>query len=183
MSVAYVIPPLLGGAGLYVAYRLFGMIMERPGGEGRVAEIAEQIQFGAMVFLKREYTTLGIFSAVVLVLLTIYLGLGTAFAFLLGALSSSAAGYIGMYAATRANVRTALAAHREGGCLCFNRGFFWRFGDGSHRGFHGSFGPGFSLSLFRRRSGDGPCDPRIWSRRLLGGFILPCRRGNLYQKR
>lgn len=124
MSVAYVVPPLLGGAGLYAAYRLFGMIMERPGGEGRVAEIAEQIQLGAMVFLKREYTTLGIFSAVVLVLLAIYLGLGTAFAFLVGALSSSVAGYIGMYAATRTNVRTALAAHREGTASALTVAFF-----------------------------------------------------------
>lgn len=124
MPVAYVIPPLLGGAGLYVAYRLFGIIMERSGGEGRVAEIAEQIQLGAMVFLKREYTTLGIFSAVVLALLAIYLGPGTAFAFLVGALSSSVAGYIGMYAATRTNVRTALAAHQEGAASALTVAFF-----------------------------------------------------------
>lgn len=124
MSVAYVIPPLLGGLGLYTAYRLFGVIMGRPGGEGRIAEIAEQIQLGAMVFLKREYTTLGVFSAVIAVLLYSYLGLGTAFAFLIGSLSSSIAGYIGMYAATRANVRTTLAAHQEGAAAALTAAFF-----------------------------------------------------------
>lgn len=124
MSVAYLIPPVLGGLGLYAAYRLFGVIMERPGGEGRVAEIAEQIQLGAMVFLKREYITLGVFSAVVLVLLYIYLGLGTAFAFLVGALSSSVAGYGGMYASTRANVRTTLAANQEGASSALTVAFF-----------------------------------------------------------
>lgn len=124
MSVAYLIPPLLGGLGLYAAYRLFGMIMDRPPGEGRVSEIAEQIQLGAMVFLKREYTTLGIFSAVVLVLLYIYLGIGTAFAFIVGALSSSVAGYAGMYAATRANVRTTVAANKEGSSAALTVAFF-----------------------------------------------------------
>jgi K(+)-stimulated pyrophosphate-energized sodium pump len=124
MSVAYLIPPLLGGLGLYAAYRLFRIIMERFGGEGQVAEIAEQIQLGAMVFLKREYTILGIFSAIVLVLLYIYLGLGTAFAFLIGALSSSVAGYAGMYAATRANVRTTLAANQEGAAAALTIAFF-----------------------------------------------------------
>jgi K(+)-stimulated pyrophosphate-energized sodium pump len=124
MSVAYLIPPLLGGLGLYAAYRLFGIIMERSGGEGQVAEIAEQIQLGAMVFLKREYTILGGFSAIVLVLFYIYLGLGTAFAFLLGALSSSVAGYAGMYAATRANVRTTLAANQEGASAALTLAFF-----------------------------------------------------------
>ncbi|QBQ55496.1 sodium-translocating pyrophosphatase [Nitrosococcus wardiae] len=124
MSVAYLIPPLLGGLGLYAAYRLYGMIMERPSGEGRVTEIAEQIQLGAMVFLKREYMTLGIFSAVVLVLLYIYLGVGTAFAFLVGALSSSVAGYAGMYAATRANVRTTVAANKEGAAAALTVAFF-----------------------------------------------------------
>ncbi|ADE16076.1 V-type H(+)-translocating pyrophosphatase [Nitrosococcus halophilus Nc 4] len=124
MSVAYLIPPLLGGLGLYAAYRLYGMIMERPAGEGRVTEIAEQIQLGAMVFLKREYMTLGIFSAVVLVLLYIYLGVGTAFAFLIGALSSSVAGYAGMYAATRANVRTTVAANKEGAAAALTVAFF-----------------------------------------------------------
>ncbi|MGR6034475.1 MAG: sodium-translocating pyrophosphatase [Candidatus Nitrosoglobus sp.] len=124
MSVAYLIPPLLGGLGLYAAYRLFRIIMERFGGEGQVAEIAEQIQLGAMVFLKREYTILGIFSAIVLVLLYIYLGLGTAFAFLIGALSSSVAGYAGMYAATRANVRTTLAANQGGVAAALTIAFF-----------------------------------------------------------
>lgn len=124
MSVAYLIPPLLGGLGLYAAYRLFRIIMERFGGEGQVAEIAEQIQLGAMVFLKREYTILGIFSAIALVLLYIYLGLATAFAFLIGALSSSVAGYAGMYAATRANVRTTLAANQEGAAAALTIAFF-----------------------------------------------------------
>ncbi|MCH8177014.1 MAG: sodium-translocating pyrophosphatase, partial [Proteobacteria bacterium] len=82
--------------------------------EGKVVEIGNQIHLGAMVFMKREYQMLSMFAAVLIVLLYIFLGWGTAFSFLLGALASGAAGYIGMNTATRANVRTTTAAHNEG---------------------------------------------------------------------
>jgi K(+)-stimulated pyrophosphate-energized sodium pump len=67
-----------------------------------------------MVFMRREYRTLLVFAAVVLVLLYRFLGVDTALAFLAGALTSGVAGWLGMYTATRANARTAAAAHDRG---------------------------------------------------------------------
>jgi K(+)-stimulated pyrophosphate-energized sodium pump len=68
-----------------------------------------------MVFMKREYTMLGLFSLVLLVGIFVSpLGANTAIAFVAGALSSATAGYLGMFAATKANVRTAIAAHNHG---------------------------------------------------------------------
>ncbi|HXH72873.1 MAG TPA: sodium-translocating pyrophosphatase, partial [Mariprofundaceae bacterium] len=90
----------------------------------RVAEIAEQIHLGAMVFLKREYSILIVFVLVVGALLWHFLGLHTAIAFFLGSGCSAAAGYFGMFAATRANVRTTVAAHKEGSAHALTVAFF-----------------------------------------------------------
>jgi K(+)-stimulated pyrophosphate-energized sodium pump len=114
MAFAELLPPLLGGVGLWVAFKLYKDVLKWPAGEGKVQEIAAAIHEGAMVFLKREYRMLAIFSAVVVVFLLFTLGFGTAFAFIVGALSSACAGYIGMYSATEANVRTTTAAHTKG---------------------------------------------------------------------
>jgi len=114
MLLAELLPPLLGGLGLWVAYKLYKDVLKWPAGEGKVLEIAEAIHEGAMVFLKREYRMLSIFCAVVVVFLLVTLGFGTAFAFIVGALCSAVAGYIGMYSATKANVRTTTAAHTKG---------------------------------------------------------------------
>lgn len=114
MAWAELLPPILGGVGLWVAYRLYKDVLKWPAGEGKVQEIAAAIHEGAMVFLRREYRTLAIFSAVVILFLLFTLGFGTAFAFIIGALASASAGYIGMYSATQANVRTTTAAHSQG---------------------------------------------------------------------
>jgi K(+)-stimulated pyrophosphate-energized sodium pump len=119
------VPPVLGVLGLLVAFLLYAAIRRYPAGEGRIAEIALAIQLGAMVFLKREYGILGIFVLVVTVLILVSpLGMNTAFAFVLGAVASAAAGYIGMYAATRANVRTTMAAHTVGAPTALTIAFF-----------------------------------------------------------
>ncbi|MBK8162089.1 MAG: sodium-translocating pyrophosphatase [Gammaproteobacteria bacterium] len=119
------VPPVLGVLGLLVAFLLYAAIRRYPAGEGRIAEIALAIQQGAMVFLKREYSILGIFVLVVAVLILVSpLGMNTAFAFVLGAVASAAAGYIGMYAATRANVRTTMAAHTVGAPTALTIAFF-----------------------------------------------------------
>ncbi|PPR25610.1 MAG: putative K(+)-stimulated pyrophosphate-energized sodium pump, partial [Alphaproteobacteria bacterium MarineAlpha10_Bin3] len=77
--------------------------------------ISEAIHEGAMVFLKREYSILLIFIAIVFGLLYGFLpDERTAFAFLAGAACSIVAGFTGMKAATRANVRTAQAANQRG---------------------------------------------------------------------
>ncbi|MBI1195492.1 MAG: sodium-translocating pyrophosphatase [Gammaproteobacteria bacterium] len=114
MSWSHILPPLFGVIGMVAAYQVYRVVMTHPPGTGKLEEIAEAIHHGALVFIRREYRILSIFVAVVTVLLVIALGIGTAFAFLLGAFCSATAGYIGMSTATRANVRTTVAAHEKG---------------------------------------------------------------------
>ncbi len=107
-------PPILGVIGLGIAGLIYVCILRHPVGTDRMREISEAIQEGAMAFLKREYAVLAFFITLVFVLL--YLGIhpSTAVAFLGGALCSIGAGFIGMRAATRANVRTTWAANQTG---------------------------------------------------------------------
>lgn len=118
------LPPIFGVLGLVAAFITYGQVKKHPEGEGKVVEIGNQIHLGAMVFMKREYKMLAMFSAVLMVLLYIFLGWQTAFCFLLGALASGSAGYIGMNTATRANVRTTTAAHNEGAAAALTVAFF-----------------------------------------------------------
>ena len=119
------IPVILGLVGLFVAWLVYRMIQKYPAGQGRVAEIGEKIHRGAMVFMRREYTYLAVFVAVVSVLILISdLGADTTFAFLVGAFCSAIAGYIGMYAATNANVRTTTAASEMGASEALTVAFF-----------------------------------------------------------
>jgi len=124
MNLMY-LPPLLGIVGLLAAFVVYRLVKRYPAGEGKVAEIAEAIHSGAMVFMNREYSILAVFVVVVTVLL--YLGFGhwhTPLAFVVGALSSGIAGYIGMYAATQANVRTTIAASTSGAAEALSVAFF-----------------------------------------------------------
>ena len=78
-----------------------------------------------MVFMHREYKLLLAFAAVLIVgILVSPLGTNTAIAFVAGAVSSATAGYLGMYAATKANVRTAVAANTEGAASALNIAFY-----------------------------------------------------------
>jgi len=122
--VLYLLPPLLGAFGLYAAYRIFQLVKQTPAGSGKIAEIAEQIHLGAMVFIRREYQILAVFVAVLLVLLWKFLGWQTALCFLVGATASATAGYIGMNTATRANVRTTMAASQGNAAKALEVAFF-----------------------------------------------------------
>ena len=126
MSLNALVPVIFGVIGLIVAYFIFQKVKEFPEGEDKVAEIGEEIHLGAMVFMRREYTTLFWFSLVLFVVLMFApgLGFGTAMAFLVGALTSAGAGYIGMNTATRANVRTTTAAHTKGPAEALTVAFF-----------------------------------------------------------
>ncbi len=125
MSFEALIPVLLGIGGLYTAYKVFQMVLEYAPGTGKVVEIGDAIHSGAMVFMRREYKILAIFSGVVILLILISpLGWRTAFAFIIGALASGSAGYIGMYTATQANVRTTTAAHDKGAPAALTVAFF-----------------------------------------------------------
>ncbi len=149
MSFSALLPMLLGTLGLGGALYLYKAVKEYPGGEGSIAGIADQIHKGAMVFMRREYQILAIFCAVVLALILFSdLGWKTAFAFLIGAVTSAGAGYIGMYTATQANVRTAVAARDEGASSALTVAFFGGSIMGLTVASMGLLGLGFLYLLF-----------------------------------
>ena len=121
---ANLIAPALGVLGLLIVFFIYQWIKKQPSGSGAVQKIGEQIHIGSIVFMKREYKMLSMFALVLLVLLYIFLGPASALCFLVGAVASATAGYIGMNTATIANVRTAQAAHEEGSAAALTVAFF-----------------------------------------------------------
>ena len=115
---------ILGLLGLLSAYFVYLKVKSSSEGEGRVKEIGDEIHLGAMVFMSAEYKRLAIFCLVCIVALYFSLGWQTSISFMLGALCSGTAGFIGMYSATKANVRTAVAAKEKGASEALNIAFF-----------------------------------------------------------
>ena len=119
-----ILPVTFGAFGMIAALLIYVNIIKSPAGEGRVKEIADEIHLGAMVFMASEYKRLAIFCLICIIALYASLGADTAISFTLGALCSGTAGYIGMYSATKANVRTAVAANTRGAAAALNVAFF-----------------------------------------------------------
>jgi|TARA_B100001059_G_scaffold162254_1_gene161825 K(+)-stimulated pyrophosphate-energized sodium pump len=123
MNIA-LFPPLLGLIGMIAAFVVYMLVMKYPDGEDKVKKIGDQIHTGALAFMKTEYKYLLVFIAVLVVLAQMFLGTETAIAVIVGAACSSLAGFIGMYAATKANVRTATAAQKDGAAAALSVSFY-----------------------------------------------------------
>ncbi|MFL2727419.1 MAG: sodium-translocating pyrophosphatase [Gammaproteobacteria bacterium] len=118
------IPPVLGIVGLIAAFVVYLLVMQYPDGEKKVKKIGDQIHSGALAFMKTEYKYLLIFIVILVGLVWLGLGMYSAIAVIVGAACSSLAGFIGMYAATKANVRTATAAKKEGAAAALSVSFY-----------------------------------------------------------
>lgn len=114
MDIWVLVFPIAGLIGLVVALGIYLSVKRLAAGSEVMQNIAEQIQIGAMTFLKRQYLTLIFFVCIVAILLAFFLKWQTAIAFVFGAVCSVLAGFLGMKAATKANVRTAQAAKEAG---------------------------------------------------------------------
>src|SRR3989344_8133670 len=112
---------IVGVLGLGMAWFFANFILKSDQGTDKMKEIALAIRQGAAAFLKRQYVTIGIITAVAAVLIfglyfftgKLDLGLKTAMAFILGAVFSGVAGFTGMFISVRANLRTASASTRS----------------------------------------------------------------------
>ena len=118
------IPPLLGLVGMVAALIVYRLVMKYPDGQDKVKKIGDQIHNGALAFMKTEYKYLLAFMIVLVVLVYLGLGIHSAIAVITGAAASSLAGFIGMYAATKANVRTATAAQQDGAAAALSVSFY-----------------------------------------------------------
>ncbi len=111
MSTQIVLALLAGLAAVVYAVVLYRDVLSAPRSTERANEIAKAIQSGAQAFLNRQYQTVAMVGVPILAVIWIALGSWYAIGFLVGAVASTAAGFIGMNVSVRANLRVAQAAH------------------------------------------------------------------------
>jgi K(+)-stimulated pyrophosphate-energized sodium pump len=100
-------------------------VLSAPAGNERMQQIAGAVQEGAKAYLNRQYRTIALVGIVIFVLLAVFLGIKDGIGFLIGAVLSGAAGYVGMHVSVRANVRTAEGSRKglgEGLSIAFRAG-------------------------------------------------------------
>lgn len=120
---------LMGLVGSLFVIRELRRVLAYDQGNETMQAIAKAIQEGSAAFLSREYRVIAIFVAIVATVIASFLHWQTALCFVVGAIASASAGYLGMYVAVRANVRTAAAASRS-----LHEGLRVAFGSGSIMG-------------------------------------------------
>ena len=128
-NISVIFALILGLVGVgFVIWQIRRVLAEDTGND-RMRQISAAVQEGAAAFLSREYSILSAFVVAVALVIAIFLEWQTAICFVVGALTSAAAGYLGMWIAVRANVRTAAAAQRS-----LNDGLRVAFSSGSIMG-------------------------------------------------
>ncbi len=131
--------------GLIITY----WVMQKSAGDQTMQEIASAIQEGATAYLSRQYSTVAVVAVILFVVIWKFLGTHSALGFLVGAVSSALAGFIGMFVAVRANVRTAEAAKHG-----LDKAFSLAFKGGAVTGFF-VVGLGLlSVTIFYKLTGD-----------------------------
>ncbi len=116
---------LFAAVALGCAFYLIKLILAAPAGDGRMKQVASAIEEGAKAYLNRQVVSIGIIAVIIFILTAVFKGWPTAIGFLIGAVCSLAAGFIGMRIAVLANVRTAQAAstsRHAAMCMAFNGG-------------------------------------------------------------
>lgn len=128
-TVAVVLALVMALVGITYVLWQFKRVLAYEEGNETMRRIAAAIQEGASAFLNREYKILAIFVAIVAMVMALFLQIQTALSFVLGATASAGAGYLGMYVAVRANVRTAEATRHS-----LHHGLRVAFGSGAIMG-------------------------------------------------
>ena len=110
MTIPLVFSIVSGAVAVVFSLFLIWKISRYPSGDSKMKEIAGAIQVGAKAYLNRQYKTVAMVAAVIALLMGFSLGWMMVLGFIIGAVASALAGYIGMFIAVRANIKTAEAA-------------------------------------------------------------------------